>query len=467
MKISLAFILIIFTSWNYTTGQPDEFAKSKLNLKDGDFTIQGDSSIQVFRLIIDNDFVFNGDVPYQLNFFNTVFNGTLDLSDTRFYKSVEFIKCTFNGPVNFSGAEFKKTTEFRLCIFNELTKFDWVFFEDWLVFRNGDHNGAFYAREAGFFNRTFFEENLFNKEVSFKNSEFHELTSFENSKFGEGLDLSQASFISDSADYRLNLSKISVNDELNLYESMLPDSLNLADSEFSKSLDLTTTYIPDQQDFTRINLSGVDLSNTKINYSNFKLWFDEDLSPDQINGIYSNLLKNQRDRGFVESYRKLDHDYQAYKKSFGGFQEVKYYINKFWWDFGHKKEMILWHTASAFIIFLIINIAIFDRLIDTYNIPNIRKSLEEFNEKFKQLKETAQTTSKKMGLWTTYMMNKIVLPLYYTGIVFFGFKLEIQHLNFTKKGLIFYIFVIYIFGLICTLFIANYIISLNIGFDAG
>ncbi len=59
----------------------------------------------------------------------------------------------------------------------------------------------------------------------------------------------------------------------------------------------------------------------------------------------------------------------------------------------------------------------------------------------------------------SHLLKRIPIVLYYTGLIFFGLKVEIERLNYTNFLALFYFFSIYTSGLICLGFIANIIIS--------
>ena len=182
--------------------------------------------------------------------------------------------------------------------------------------------------------------------------------------------------------------------------------------------------------------------------------YDDDINSDMKTNTYERLLKTQKDNGFTSSYEKLDKDYAEFKyiKSgkysfFGGW--ILNMVNKYWWGYGYDKTLIIVNTLLIFVLFSLINCIFFPWILNIYEVHNI-KSLG------------AAVTAKNVIL---QRIKIVPIAFFYTGLIFFGLKFSTENLKY-KENLIgwrffnlVYFFVIYISGLVCLGYLANFILS--------
>lgn len=199
-----------------------------------------------------------------------------------------------------------------------------------------------------------------------------------------------------------------------------------------------------------------DLSKFKINYAYFNLRLlkpiiDEDaersgkyfepLLRDEGIALYEALLKNFKERGQLESYEKLDVEYQRYK------WQTRHWsvswigtISDAWWRFGYSKERIFFWTLVLLLLFTIPTFRYINYLNNhVYTIPTIVLSP---NAPFPK------------RLWYSIV---------YTSSIFLRLTLKIENMKFLYgraaiTGTI-YVMVVYSAGIICLGYIANFILN--------
>jgi hypothetical protein len=209
--------------------------------------------------------------------------------------------------------------------------------------------------------------------------------------------------------------------------------------------------------------------------------------------LYKLLLKKFEEENDSESYSKLDKEFYGFKlleQNPGSFNIMSYYINKLWWDFGYRKSRVLLWAILLFVFFSCVNnFFIFFLNHKVYEIDNItgrlkivnrlnRKKISQLDNKqsiglsdvtvkskikfvqhFYLLYFKIQRAYKLTLVKTNTYYNNLLLSFIYTGIVFFGFKIDINkfHLKWNLGTL--WVLSIYTTGIICLAFIAKVIIN--------
>ena len=200
----------------------------------------------------------------------------------------------------------------------------------------------------------------------------------------------------------------------------------------------------------------MDIEKLKLRYSMFELRFpyDDAFNSDMKTNIYERLLKTQKDNGFTSSYEKLDKEYSEFKyiksgkySSIGGW--ILNMVNKYWWGYGYDKTLIIVNTLLIFVLFSIVNCIFFPWILNIYEVPNI--------------KNLAVAVTAKNVIF--HRIKILPIAFFYTGLIFFGLKFTTENLKY-KENLIgwrffnlVYFFVIYISGLVCLGYLANFILS--------
>ena len=299
---------------------------------------------------------------------------------------------------------------------------------------------------------------------------------FVSTKFGSKVDFlyaifdSEANFESAHFDSVVDFSKAKFN-YLNLDDITLPDFLLFEGISTEKIIDLTKSKLGRGKQICYINLFDAPIEKIKMRYDNFRVYKPNDfkvkhhLNPENLNqtfvyekltNVYEGLLKNFKDHGYLVSYETLDKEYQEFKFTenpddlYVG--KLLNFINKYWNDYGYDKTRIWLITLLSFIFFAVINWFRFPHLITkVYSIA----ALKEIFLKYKTHHEYKAKHSK----YPSINVRMPLLAVYYTALIFFGFKLNIEKLNFRQPVSVFYIFLQFTIGLICLAYLANFVIS--------
>ncbi len=359
------------------------------------------------------------------------FKQKVDLTDTEFDASSDFMRASFDKDVTFRKVKFHSESGFRFARFKSATEFGEASFAGNANFMgakfesNADFTSARFVLRALFNEVRFKSDALFNKvdfsgDLSFNNAEFGTLADFRGASFGAGVDFNDA---------------------------LLPDRLNLSDVKFvAYELDLSSAKR--NSGFCFVNLLGADISRVRLRYNIFRLWFPDSVCGSSGNwkgvkfedkcNVYEQLLKNFETNGYTDSHEKLDIEYHQMRYAEKG-QWYWNLIQKYWWNYGYSKWYIFLWIGGLMTLFTLLNIGLYPHL--SSNVYRIR-SLSELQM--------------PGGRWRI-----IVQPLYaltYTGFIFFGVKIDPDGIK-KVDGWLYYIFFIYIVGLVCLGYLANYIIA--------
>ena len=239
---------------------------------------------------------------------------------------------------------------------------------------------------------------------------------------------------------------------------MLPKILNLNGVEnLNEVLDLTKTYINPKYDTCKINLSGSEVEKILIDYSKFNLFFFTDYPisyPEKVD-LYKRLLKVQKENQYIIGYEKLDKEFREFKytdpgSNYGFMGHVLNWIDKKWWGYGYDKTPVVWNVLLIYILLSLINAPMLKYL--SNNVYCAEKIYKWRNE----------VTGSKLSI----LIKSIPFSFFYTALIFFGLRFEIERLNFIKnlQGWrilnITYFFVMYLIGLACLFFLINFAIKL-------
>ena len=157
-----------------------------------------------------------------------------------------------------------------------------------------------------------------------------------------------------------------------------------------------------------------------------------------IVSIYESLLKNLKERGFNEGYKKLDIEYKNWISTY----EFKTWISGWWWEYRYEKQRILLITLIWLLVFSVINFIVYKRLMEVYHLDSLDWSNFTFSENpFIRFAE------------------KCRLSFFYTCYIFFKLGLDFENVNFSMTGYSILVFVEYSIGLLCTGYLANWILS--------
>ena len=240
--------------------------------------------------------------------------------------------------------------------------------------------------------------------------------------------------------------------------AILPDTICFVDIlNISNEIDLTAANFNDS---SRIELStknykenrrhivyfaNSDLSKFHIDYTHFKLLLTDPFkqkkhTSDEAKVIYEGLLKNFKDHGQYDSYELLDIEYHDYLNGTWKFLR--------WWNcYGYHKEWVFYWIAIFLIFFTLFTFNGIDRLTRTvYSIENIPDLAPIVTYK----KSVNKYRLYRRRLWYSFT---------YTATIFFLLSLKVEKIKFKNKRGVLYLMLIYLAGILCLAYMANYIIQ--------
>jgi uncharacterized protein YjbI with pentapeptide repeats len=321
------------------------------------------------------------------------------------------------------------------------------------MFRDASFNNSeFYDKvvlQNNYFNNVNFSKAKFFKDVDISMGLF-ENVNFSYCDFNQVIDLSRGrfrgpiDFTGASLGTRLDLSESSLITSMDFTRAILPDTLDFRkNKKISTEIDFTNSVgLESSRKIKRclIALEGTDIDNVRLDYRLFKLWFPNHSTDEQIISTFEKLLRKFEKDGFIDSYQLLDIEYQTWRL------QKQYKINwislipKFWWNFGYNKEYIFGWTLFFIIIFSLINYFNLNRLnFGVYTVENIPK-----------LPPIASKRKRGLRFWYSFV---------YTSSIFFRLTLKLDKINFKRIGGTIYLTLIYIVGLICLAYMANFVIQ--------
>ncbi|WP_286267451.1 pentapeptide repeat-containing protein [Thalassotalea atypica] len=351
------------------------------------------------------------------------FKGEANFSHSRFYGEVGFYQSGFEGhSVSFYGSQFSGETDFSGSVFD----------------------GAFDFSNITAYQSITYYNSQFNKEATFYNSRFNQQVDLSHSTFRGDVSFSRAIFIR-----YLNLEGVKFMGRINFYGARLPEKLNLTGlHELEHILDLTVAKPPAYGEQTAINLLGANINKIKINYQDFKLYFPSNTTAKNRSDVYAALLNDFEQRGMYEDYRKLSIEQQRYDFKINN-QWLRDKIEHYWWDYGFDRGRIFVWIAIFILLYTAINNFFVIWLMEnafavTFLLPLIKRMPAHKN------------------ILIRYVMS-FPLCLIYTIVIFFagilGIKYEFTHFRSDHVLVNVYIFFTMATGLICAMFILNYLIK--------
>ncbi len=402
----------------------------------------------------------------QTNFSNSVFNeeadfwdklsdSIVDFSNAEFKKPAEFNNSKFNSYVNFSNAKFYASADFQCVQFLSDVNFSRTSFESNVDFL-----------QVKFKSTTDFSYSKFSSISSFKKAKFNSIVNFSNATFKNHVNFNQVEFNADANftdvifDSMAVFEKAKFNADANFTSTTLPKYLDFSyTTKISNEIDLTSAFIDEKYGTCYINLNGAAIDKFRFRYKRFKLWFppgDTKIDYDLKSNVYEVLLEKQKDEGFTLSYEKLDREYKEFKyteqkgseikRIWGNFQN---WVDKNWWGYGYEKWLIIQNSVILYVLFSFLNVFFLKHLTRrVYEADKINEYWEE-------------VTGSKLSKF----FKSIPFSLFYTAEIFFGFKFDLNRLKYKENlqgwkifNLVYFI-TIYLSGLVCIAYLANYVIT--------
>lgn len=322
-------------------------------------------------------------------------------------KCLTFTNSVIDGFADFSNSQFRAPSEFSQMSFSKS-----VSFEGAEIHRNLDFRLVFFNQNLLFKNAKISDSST----ISFEDCALADTLDFSFAKLGMNIiDLKRASYEGG----RLDTITRSYNKHyLNLYKTD-PGKFNLNYQYFT----LLTTYEKDYY----------FQSHRKVK--------TEDVPFDEMCSIYESLLNSFKTKGQMQSYRLLDTEYRSYRWQDSTTPWMSF-VERNWWDYGYNKALIFRWTLIFLLLFTFGTFFRLSKLLATYPVSSIPEQQDN-----------------AFALSVSEMARRYWYSLVFTSTLFFGLTLKFENINFTKKSATVYIVLVYVIGIVCLAYMANYIIQ--------
>lgn len=330
-----------------------------------------------------------------------------------------------------------------------------------------------------------------NSKISFKNAIFLKKVTFNNVNFNDSVDFSKSQFFSsltfDQVTFKKNANfecvdfakELILNDikfnSVSFTYSQMPLSIKIFEvsiEEDAEMLNILSNRVFGQSKFTIYNSDCQKIKlifnednfmlqpiyNKNLNVlADFNSYYNRiqnlNLAHDLMLSTYQKLVDKAKFEGYKASYEFLD---KEYKKFYYHNCEENYtwsvfinWLQKNWWGYGYDKELIIRNTLIIFLFFVIINIFVLKKLArDVYKDNNI-----------------IETLNSEGVMPIVIFLKRIPMSVFYTSIIFFVVSINLDRLKYKEnlKGKRFlwlvYFGLIYVSGLVCIGYLANFILS--------
>jgi hypothetical protein len=381
------------------------------------------------------------------------FRDQASFNNDSFYDWTDFSNSRFDGSSFFNSLWVSRQAYFKADTFRKQTIFTYAEFGSWADFSNA------YLKDNGFFDsahfsqEAFFNGARFDSTCSFSNTRFDNTVSFYKTRFGPVA----------------NFDEIRVGDSTNIlfYNTVLPDTLNFSYiPKIKNQIDLTVANFTDSLHYDKVSdnytrphrifFYKTDISKFHLDYIHFRLMFPDNLNghrfpDDEKESIYVALLNNFKVSGQEVSYQFLDIEYQKFRWKRAG-ASLLIWLPRYWWNFGYDKEYVFLWTIGLVFFFTVINFFAVDYLnTKVYTVENIAS--------LPRVKYLFQLGPAKI-IWQN-IVKRWWYSLAYTSAIFFRLTLDIGKIRFKERGGTSYLLLIYILGLICLAYMANFVLQKN------
>lgn len=235
----------------------------------------------------------------------------------------------------------------------------------------------------------------------------------------------------------LDFSRSSFGGHVRLEGVKLPRIVDLSGvQDIAYGIDLTSARPPDTG-LVYVRLLGANLDRIRIDYLRFRLAFPDSASFDERASVYERLLGRFTSDGLVESHKNIDIEYKQFRYKV----EQKQYLNliqRYWWNYGYNREYVFAWSLGFMLLFSLVTASGFGVLSSrVYRVPFLE----------------ASEGAARRSCWIR--LGKAVM---YTGLVFFGIKLDLD--KFGPLGWwTGYIFVVYTVGLVCVAYMVAFVLN--------
>jgi hypothetical protein len=348
---------------------------------------------------------------------------------------------TFKGIANFSTVTFINSRNFNNLVFENSVRFNSSKFNSELMFHRVN----------------------FQKDVSFSATEFHGNTSFILNQFNFYADFSgvngegQLFFSESQMPNVINFSNIK-----NLkadFRDVFVDSLKTRKISFLNWIDADDSLSRVRQfKFSHqiskciIDLKRTDLANIILPYNHF--WADTTgYSYEGKTSLYEKLIKKCKEEGMDESVIGWSTELKKIE-NLHNFPTIGYFLNWFqgiFWNYGYTKSLILLWILGAFLLFNLLNFFIYPELIRVYFNPKLGLKLIA--------KPLTQDAEAVIEILKKSPATRLRYMLHYTGMIFFGIKLEHTDMSFKNLRWVAILYLQFVTGIILLGFALNFVVS--------
>lgn len=369
----------------------------------------------------------------------------LSLSACRQPEPVYLPSCTFCNNADSAGNDYPAMINLQYVYWRTKTCFKDATFGDTAIFKQDIFTDTAVFTDASFTNYVDFSHAVFTNAVYFDDVSFGKNVYFENVRFPHYAKFTDLQH-TDSVAFQFT-------------NAILPDTIDFSQNSALKcKIDLTTADFdtPDRTDTSSadsnhphyIFLFNTDISKFRLDYFHFRLLVpDSTITPvngtqrqkitkDQKEAMYEALLANFKNNGQEESYKRLDIEYQKFKWQ-NSWAPFLAWVQTIWWNFGYDKEYVFLWILGSLLVFSLINSGCLPMLND------------QVYEVFKPA-DIDENAGYRHKLWQSVI---------YTGNIFFRLTLDRDCMKFKKFWPTLYFFVVYVLGVLCLGYLANFILQ--------
>jgi hypothetical protein len=369
--------------------------------------------------------------------FFLLFLSGFSLSACRQRQPIYLPSCTFCDNADSSGNDYPGVLNLRNVYRGTKTCYKDASFGDTAIFKLGIFMDTAVFTDASFADYVDFSDAVFSKAAYFDDVTFGKQVYFDHVRFPHYAKFTNLQH-TDSVTTQFN-------------NAILPDTLDFSqNSALGCTIDLTTANF-DEPHPCNIFLFNTDISKFKLDYFHFRLLLpDSTITPsyntnrqkitkDQKEAMYEALLNNFKQKGQEESYKRLDIEYQKFKWQNSWAYGISW-VPAIWWNYGYDKEYIFLWIIGSLLVFSFIN----SRCLGVLN--------AHVYEVFKP-----GVFDEKAGYG-----RKLWQSVIYTGNIFFRLTLDRDCMKFEKWGPTLYLFVVYVLGVLCLGYLANFILQQSV-----
>ena len=216
----------------------------------------------------------------------------------------------------------------------------------------------------------------------------------------------------------------------------LPDTISLSNT--------SVEYIsvgPQVNERIILIKGGTSIGEFRTSISNFQIVFENVSLADQEK-FAQKLFDQQKNKGIKEDIQKADIFLKNILVKRG---DISLFIQKHVWLYGYNKVLIVNLCLIIFLIFYIINIFAFKKLINqVYTIENLLKA---YNLRFRNKK------------YPCISFKYYGFVFVYSALVYFGLKMDVDNFKFNKLWWTLYVYLFYIWGLFFLFYIVSFFLS--------